>query len=266
MNVIGRKSLMIFAAASLALGLAGASQAEVTPNGVIFEERVFNDCPSSTVTSGGNYPSMIYIEDCDLSCTGFANMHIWRLSENGLDPALFENLDSFRLRTTVNISGDAEGEAGLQLTPWWASDTEGRLNVRTSDGEIAAFGGRLPFYSFTASQGITYTPGTPITLEITYMANELNMQNPGTIEYRVFVNNNWYTSGAIAFDEGNPGEGYGSWGILNDAQVGGYLQAFLEEGQEDLCLRAEWANIIFESLAGTPVDQTSWGQIKKRFQ
>jgi hypothetical protein len=246
--------------------VAGTAYADVNPQGVIFNERVFNDCPSSTLTSGSNYPAMIFIQDCDLSCPGFANLHVWRLSENGLDPILFENMESFRLRTTLTLTGEADGEAGLQVTPWWASDTEGRFNVRSSDGEIAAFGGRLPFYSFTASQGITYTRGDPITLEVTYMANDLNEMNPGTIEYRVFLNNTWYTSGALAFDEGNPGEGYGSWGILNDAQVGGHLQAFLEEGQEDLCIRAEWSNIIFESLAGTPVENTTWGKIKKSFQ
>ena len=53
----------------------------------------------------------------------------------------------------VTLSGTGDGEAGLQISPWWSPNVDGRFNVRTPDGEVACFGGRLPFYSFTGDQG-----------------------------------------------------------------------------------------------------------------
>ncbi len=66
----------------------------------------------------------------------------------------------------LQITGLGQGEAGLRCSPWWSPNVDGRFNVRVGDGEIAVFGGRLPFYSFTGSHGINYVRGDVIHLEI----------------------------------------------------------------------------------------------------
>ena len=77
---------------------------------------------------------------------------------------LFANNGGFRFSADLTISGDGEGEAGLQISPWWSQLVDGVFNVRTTDGEIACFGGRLPFYSFTGSHGVTYVKGTTVRI------------------------------------------------------------------------------------------------------
>jgi hypothetical protein len=105
------------------------------------------------------------------------------------------------------------------------------------------FGGRLPFYSFTASQGIHYTKGTTVRVGVVYNPNSLSSSDPATITYNLTMGANFYTSGALAFDEGNPAEGYGSWGHLDNARVGGYVQVFIDGSGAGNNLTAQWENI-----------------------
>ena len=160
----------------------------------------------------------------------------------------------------IVVSGSGDGESGLQVSPWWSHDVDGRLNVRTTDGEIAAFGGRLPFYSFTASQGLHYVKGTTIGVELAYHPNGLSQDSPATIEYIVRMGGNEYTSGPLAFDEGNPGEGYGSWGMLDDTRVGAHLQVFLTPGVST-DVTATWSSILYNP-GPTATENTTWGNMK----
>jgi hypothetical protein len=75
------------------------------------------------------------------------------------------------------------------------------LNLGT--GEIAAFDGRLPFYSFTVHNGVTYVRGTTVKLEITYRPNGLSAASPATVEYKLTSGANTYSSGPLNFDQGN---------------------------------------------------------------
>jgi hypothetical protein len=243
--------------------------ASATPevNSVVIRERIFNDCPTSILTTFDDYPTMVWIDDADLSCNGYANLHNWRFSEDDMEPAVFNNGDAFRFSTDLVIEGVADGEAGLQISPWWSQDVDGRLNIRTTDGEVACFGGRLPFYSFTGEFGINYVKGEPIFVEMTYLPNDLSEENPATIEYRLIWMGTEYTSGPLPFDEGNPEEGYGTWGMLDDARVGGHIQPFLDPGNPDAQLRATWRNFIFEDLSEpTPVEESTLGQIKQLYR
>ena len=251
-------SLCAFAVVALS-----ASQATADPNAAIINERIFNDCPTSVLTTVNNYPTLVAIQDEVLDCTGFANLHNWRFSaDGGVSEMVFNNGDGFRFGADLTISGTGEGEAGLQVAPWWSQNVDGRFNVRTTDGEIACFGGRLPFYSFTGSQGLTYVKGTTIHMEVKYLPNSLTMADPGTIEYILNYNSTNYTSGELPFDEGNPAEPYGTWGILDDARAGAHMQAFLQAGNPAAGLRGDWGNIEFDDLGGVPVEPGTWGQIK----
>jgi hypothetical protein len=267
------KRIIPSAIALLALiALVGASAvpaaATPSPNSAIIKERIFNDCPSSVLTTTNSYPTTIVIDDAQLDCGGFANLHNWRFSEDGATAAVFNNDSNFRFGADLTISGTAEGEAGLAIAPWWSQDVDGRFNVRSTDGEIACFGGRLPFYSFTLSHGISYVKGTMIHLEAEYRPNNLNAAAPATIEYIVTYGGNTYSSGQIMFDEGNPNENppYGVYGILQDARVGGYVQCFLQGGNPAAQVNATWDNITFQDLGPVSIESTSWGSLKALYR
>lgn len=250
-------------AAVLVPALAGATP---HPNSAVFHTRVFDDCPTSVLTTYNAYPSEIWINDAELNCFGYANLHNWHFSEDGVNDADFDNNSAFRFAMDMVISGSGDAEAGLQIAPWWSQNVDGRFNFRTTDGEIACFGGRLPFYSFTAQQGLTYVKGTTVRVEMIYRANDLTEQNPGTIEYNLTMDNQFYTSGVLPFDMGNPNEPYGLWGILDDARVGAYMQCFLGNGVS-VDARTTWTNIEFEVLDDPSATvSTTWGKVKGLFR
>lgn len=205
-----------------AFGLAAAAIAQPNVNSSKLNTRVFNDFPNSNLSTINNYPAQVQISDSNLVGGGFANRHNFRLStDNGATNAQFQNSDSFSIFADVTLSGSGNGEIGLQVSPWWDPNVSGVLFMNGSTGEVAAFDGRLPFYSFTASQAVHYTFGQTVRLGIEYAAHSNTAGDPGQIRY-------WYgalNSGWINFDQGNPAEGHGSYGVLSPAYVGGYMQA-----------------------------------------
>src|SRR5262245_10242888 len=139
-----------FAVAALALLPVVASATPNINSGVVVP-RVFNDCPGSVFTQENFYPGRITLRDDNPLCFGGINLHNWRFSTDGSSAAQFANGDAFRFCSDVTIRGTGGAEAGLNITPWW-SVSDGRLNVKVrpgdpTNGEVAAFGGRLPFYS-----------------------------------------------------------------------------------------------------------------------
>lgn len=249
------------------LALATAAFATPAPNSAKIDERVFNDCPLSTVVSVNAYPASISINDATFAgCVGGANLHVWSFSEDGgVTPTLFKNGSNFVACATFVLDGTGVGEGGLRFGPWWAPLVDGRFMANTN-GEIACFGGRLPFYSFTVNHGISYVKGTPITLQMTYTANGLNAGSPATIQYRVTYNAVTYDSPSIPYDEGNPAEEppHGLWGCLHDAMVGGYFQ--LPMGPDDQDLTATWTEICFTNNDVVPTVPSTWGRIKTLYR
>lgn len=237
-------------------------------NSAILKTRIYNDCSVSTLTTSNLYPASIGIADDDpFGCSGFANLHVWRYSGDGTTAAQFPNNANWRICSDFSLSG--RGEGGLQMGPWWSQDTDGLFNVRSTDGEVACFGGRLPFYSFTGSNGVVYVPGTTIHLEMIYKANGLSSTAPATIEYIVTYNAITYSSGPLAFDQGNPSEDppHGQWGGLNNSAVGGHVKMFVFPGGEPHNATANWSNICFQNYdQATPSRTSSWGQIKSIYR
>lgn len=237
-------------------------------NSAILKTRIFNDCAVSNLTTANNYPSSISIADDDpFGCSGFANLHIWRYSGDGTTAAQFPNNANWRICSDFSLSG--RGEGGLQMGPWWSQDTDGLFNVRSTDGEVAVFGGRLPFYSFTGSNGLVYVAGTTIHLEMIYKANGLSSAAPATIEYIAVYNSVTYSSGPLPFDQGNPTEDppHGQWGGLNDSAVGGHVKMFVFPGGEPHNATATWTNICFQNYdLATPARSSSWGQVKSIYR
>jgi hypothetical protein len=227
----------------------GTGFATPTINGASIATRTFNDCPLSTLTTINNYPTQIQITDVmDTLCVGFANLHSFSFSaDGGATAAAFNNDDNFHIAADFKIDGAGQGEGGLRLSPWYGQFVDGRFMANATTGEIACFGGALPFYSFTVNHGITYTRGTTIHLELTYVAHNLIATDPATIQYRVVYNGNTYDSPVLPFGEQNEAECvHGLWGMLNDGRVGGYFQPRANTGA---ALTATWSNITFNCVA-----------------
>ena len=257
-----------FAALALVAFASIAHAQTPNPNGVAYLLRVFNDCPASTVTTGGSYPSSFYIDDSVLPCSGFANLHIWQFSEDGgATGAVFHNNSNFHFCADVTITGQDNngGEAGINIAPWWFVG-DGRINVRVPDGEVAAFGGRMPFYSWTANNGVVYSLGSTIHLEMTYVSGPFgpSAAAPGQVQYSVTYGANTYTTPWFLLDQGNTAEDppHGLWGILNPASAGGFFQPRLDPGNFTSNLRATFSNVCYDNLQVVPAQTSSWGRLK----
>lgn len=216
-------AVALFSATSIAL-------ASPAINGAVMNLRLWNDFPGSSLAPLNNYPSTIQFGETNLvngGGGGYANRHNWRASDDGgANPAHFLNGDAFSLAANVSISGGGEAEAGLSASPWWSQNFDGVFMLRTSDGNIECWGGRLPYFSFTGAYGLHYTKGTTISEKIEYSPNSLSSADPATIRYTYTDGSGTYSSGWLAFDMGNPAEDppYGLWGMLNDYMIGGYTQ------------------------------------------
>ena len=235
--------------AVLSMLLAGAAVATPIINGASIEQRTFNDCPLSTLTVTNDYNNSIEITDeMNALCVGFANLHSFSLSsDGGASAAVFNNNSNFILAADVTISGAGEGEGGLRISPWWSPYVDGRFMVNATTGEIACFGGRIPFYTFTGGHGLHYVKGTTVRMQVTYRANSLTEDDPATIQYRLVMGGNTYDSPVLNFDMANPAEDppYGLWGMLNNGRVGGYFQPRANTGE---ALTINWSNIEYHIL------------------
>jgi hypothetical protein len=245
------------------------SAATPNPTSAVVIERVFNDCPISVVTTVNAYPASISIKDDNLfSCLGFANLHVWRFSTDGATEASFDNDANYSFCADLTESGTGSGEAGLMVAPWW-SEADGYFNVRSTDGEVACFSGRLPFYSFSGSAAaLRYVKGTTVHLEIVYSPNGLSDISPATIEYRYTDGTGLYSSGALPFDSGNLAENppHGIWGQLNAAKVGGHLKYFLSQSPQQP-MTVTWNNICYSNNSQpTPTAKSTWGAMKALYR
>jgi hypothetical protein len=272
-----------FLAVAAAVTVAGAAHATPNANGAAINQYVFGDCPFSTLSVTNSYPALLNINDqvAANSCGGFANLHAWSFSsDGGATAAVFDNNSCFSFGCDLVITGDTQVEAGLRISPWYGKYSDGRLNVRIPDGEIAAFGGRMPFRTWTAAIGppnnewgttLHYAAGDPIHLEMHYDPNSLSSSDPATVQYVVVYGGNTYMSSQIPLDMGNPTEDppYGLWGMLNDGRVGGYMQ--MNQGTSPIS-QAKTANALFTNIQyttcskPTPTNMSSWGRIKTLYR
>jgi len=235
---------------TVALALAVVATALATPaiDSAVIKSRIWNAASYSTFTSTNLYPANITMMDAGLDQTGWANRHNFRLSDNGgISEAVFMNNDGFAFATDVTITGTANVEGGLNVSPWWSKDVDGVFMVRTDDGEISCWGGRLPFFNFTAQYGIQYVKGETVRLGVAYSPNGLSDVSPAPIQYSVVMNGTTYTSPVLSFDEGNPSEDppYGLWGMLNDARVGGWFMPKVNNAIPGNWAQIEFANSYF---------------------
>jgi len=259
----------LFPSVVAVLSLASAVCATPLPNSAVIHTRVFDDCPISTLTVNNLFPGFIEINDQNQPpqpfCAGFANLHTWRFSADGVNAIQFLNGDAFQYSCLLVLNG--AGEGGLSLAPWFSPDADGLFNVRTTDGEIACFGGRMPFFTFTGAFGLHYVNNTPIQLGISYFPNGLSAGSPAQIVYNVRYNSINYTSGLLNFDEGNTSEDppHGLWGALNPWYAGGHMKMFVQTIGQPHGMDAIWQDIQY-STGPVPTTVTTWGRVKQIYR
>ncbi len=187
------------------LSFAGVAAAQISSiNGFHVITRNFNDFPGSTLTvngiaapagANGNVAinglgaGLHYSEQFSRGEPGnFANRHLGHFSaDGGVTNYAFQNNQSFRLDTTISITAGSNGPAAKEggITVFnnrtvfengqnVTFTDEGFMLVKTNGGvngggEVALFGGALPFFSFN-SVGVDYAPGTTASIAFTYFA------------------------------------------------------------------------------------------------
>jgi hypothetical protein len=262
------RRITTLALALASVTFAASAFAAAVPNSAVLHLRVFNDCPISILNTTNTFPGLININDQNPVapfCAGFANLHTWRFSTDGTNAEQFINGDTFEYSSTVTLDGIGEG--GLNMSPWWSPDADGLFNVRTTDGEIACFGGRMPFFSFTGAFGLHYVNNTPIQLGISYLPNGLSSVSPAAIVYNVRYMSTNYTSGLLNFDQGNPAEDppHGQWGALNPWYAGGHVKMFVQILGQPHGMNATWNDIQY--LTGpVAAKKSTWSEIKKLYR
>jgi len=251
------------AVAFVGLGLAVAASASPAVDTALIKTRLWNDNSSTVLTTGNTYAKTyspasesggVWYDEQIATGAGWANRHNWRFSDDGgVNQAVFMNGDPFEMSADVTLSGTTEMEGGLNVSPWWSKDFDGAFMLRTADGKIECWGGRLPYYNFSDPSGHNqwYTKGTTVNLMIQYLPRSLTEEDPAIIKYTLTQNSVAYESPWLAFDEGNASEGYGTWGMLDDARAGGWFQPIVNT--DDTWARADFDNIHY---APTPEPAT----------
>jgi hypothetical protein len=192
------------------LCLAGVSAfAQVgTINSIFLQERLYNDIPTSTLTTVNNYPLLVSFNEVGVSApSGFANRDVWRFSNNGTSAYAFGNDDFFQVSMTLSLTGSPVSprkEAGFVLS---TIGGDGQFIVNTDGHEVVAFGGPLPFYAFPA----TFDSGETITLGMTYF------RNSGDNKRYIIYSADGVNSPALEFTNLEQG-------IIDGSTLGGYLQ------------------------------------------
>lgn len=272
MKRIGYSSLAV---AALALGLfaavANAGDGRTcpgvtpTPNGYFVQMNYWDNCPTSTDTYvlGANSVVMTELHN---DCFGYADKHLWKFSaDGGTTMAEFENCSMYEFCADVTVTGDGGGEAGIEISPWWSAG-DGQFMLNYASGEIAVFGGRLPFYSFTAAYGLTYAKGQTYSMKMAYNPRNLDAAFPGEVKYILIVGGTIYDSGWLNFDMANPSEDppHGLYGALVPHTVGGYFQPQCGQGA-DWNATCQFTGICFNPVP-TPAASTSWGKLKSIYR
>jgi MYXO-CTERM domain-containing protein len=224
-----------FATAALLLTVSGALADVSSINSVKLQLRRFNDYPLTTLSSTNTYPSLVNFHESGYPTTpgGFANQHIASFSaDGGTTKYQFQNQDPFDIKYSLNLSVGSNAprkEAGFRFD---SPGGEGLFHVATDNGEVAAFGGFMPFFSF----GNVYVPGTTVTLEMIYrpgVGSNPGAPVPATMEYKY----NGLSSGLVQFTNNENG-------IINGTVDGLFVQISPNTSNPNEFADATFSNIV----------------------
>jgi len=171
--------------------------------GFVDNPRLFNDFGGSDLIFNSNFDpsgSSLTIHEENYGTGNFANRHAAWFGDTGGNKVDFDYPDAWDMETTlqVNTASNVGGiEAGFQADLFGF----GLFGVLTGNGEVAAFGSILPFYSF--GTGI-YSVGDEIGLRMIHRPGDGENSGgaPSTLEYmynNMTTGSGWVSSGAIDF-------------------------------------------------------------------
>jgi hypothetical protein len=185
----------------IALCASSAAMGQVSAiDGMKEIPRYFNDRPGSNLVFENVYPALFRISEDKPGPGGFANGHMGAFSvDGGANAYDFNYGDAFDTVMTMNVLVDpinVGGEAGFKFNLFGI----GHFGVLPHNGEIAAFGGILPFHTF----GAGLWSGGDIDLRIIHTPGNGNglpggATIPSTMEYMYNLGSGWISSGPIAF-------------------------------------------------------------------
>jgi hypothetical protein len=212
-------------------------------NSVQIEERRFNDYPNSTLVTTNTFPSLVRFDESEFGSGGFANQHVaWFSPDGGASHYNFARTDQFVMSVDITLdvgSTAPRKETGFRFDTFSAGEA---FFIVTSDGEVAAFGGMLPFYSF----GNVYTPGSVAQLSLIYTPDDDGDAFDGDASTFEYVYNGM-SSGALAVSNLENG-------ILDGTQGGFYVQNQPDDNNPNDFSVASFANIrIVPAPAGAAV-------------
>lgn len=184
------------AAAVTTLALAGVAMAQ-QPTGFAAGLNYFPDNLgiSTTTVTQNNYPSVLQIsESLPSGVVLGTSRHVGTFTSGPNTPFVVQNLQPWSYQVTVRMSGNSSREIGLHIgslgafPPGNAGAITGQLMVN-ANGEIAAFGAWLPFFSNNQPQyaslprgardqdftlGFSVVP-TASSVAVTYSVNGANI-------------------------------------------------------------------------------------------
>ncbi len=171
------KKRSMLTAAMMGLMVSSSMAASILDAHKAVVQTIFTDMPSSTFAPVNNFPQSMVLQDSgavNSTAAWKANRRAWFVSQDGVNPFSMDPNEAFeltmdqKLETNVPLN-PRRAEAGLFLRipiiEGWYSDVQ---YIITPDGEVAAFGAPCAFYSFTASDGESYTLGSTVRLGFRY--------------------------------------------------------------------------------------------------
>lgn len=195
------KSIMSVVAVGAACGIASATVSDI--GSFIDAARLFNDRPGSNLTFMSNFdPAVgsVHIAENNYGAGGFANRHAaWFGDDPAANKVDFDFGDGWDMSMTMQIK-DASNvdnvEAGFQFDLFGF----GLFGGLTANGEIAAFGSVMPFFSFGTG---LFAVGDEVQLRMVHRPGDAQFGSiPSTMEYmynNVTQGSGWVSSGEVAF-------------------------------------------------------------------
>ncbi len=208
-------------------------------NSAVITSRVFNDVPGATYTGVNSYPGSVLLSESGVSAsTGFANRDTWQFSNNGISSYAFQHDDYFFASFDLTLTADPispRKEAGFILSTISSGDIQ--FEVNTDGHEVVQFGG-ISFYSFNATNGLTYNSGQTITMGMKYF-----LDGSGNNALQFFADS--YASPIFEF---GPSVGSGAPGIDDGSILRGYFQIVNAPA-----IPSNSGTALFENISISPV-------------
>lgn len=249
---------------SLATALGGLSICAIAgaqatgANGYVVHPYVFADFANSGFTSTGTFPSVTF-DDPNVNTGGqgtgsggFANRHIWNTSNDhgATDYATTGPNDFFNFTFSLNLTAvdtNSRKEAGFFIHTGAPSNLDSQFiitsNSGTAAGEVAAFGGAFPFYSFTVSNGSHYTEGTTVSMGVLY---HQDLTDVGHTYHMQFMYN-----GLLSTDQ-RLGNNMDVTGLPTGTTLGAYLQIPKDPNN---AAAANGAHAVWTNISVAPVPE-----------